>query len=274
VAILGLLVLALSISGFSGSQEELPIEMEWDGEVYTQTYGILTDEDLANMNVTRTGDKSEVLIPQDKTGEIYVYNGRNYVIYMSAAAIESMMEYGEPSVEMSGEVGPLEVIKSEGTRLISCIEIQSAVNAAYRVMGYWGDADLMRGPFDTKLGIRNAFSGTVTHWYNIGHGGSNVLQFQDADMYSNEFRGLPGIRGCRIVLNSCYTYNGDLKTVITGEEPNFFIAGRIGLPIGPSEEVSADFWYYYSVKGMNEIDALNAAVSENSGSSGWFGLWT
>jgi len=266
--ILALVIALISIS-YAGSQEELPLEIEWDGEIYAQTYGVITEEELSCMNVRRARNVWEIVVPQDKEGEIYVYNGRNYVVYLRTDVIE--VDYGEPLMEISESS-----IESEtyGTKLISCIEIQSAVNAAYRVLDYWGSADLLRGWFCTELGVKNALSGPVTHWYNIGHGSANMLAFHDADMYSYEFKGLPGLRGCRIVLNSCYTYNGDLKKVITEEGPDFFIAGRTGLPIGPSEEVSADFWYYYSVNGMNEIEALNAAVSENPGASSWFGLWT
>jgi hypothetical protein len=154
------------------------------------------------------------------------------------------------------------------------VNFASSDSAARRVQGYWGSADYLYYRACTKSAVRSRLSGTLTHWYNIGHGNTNVLAFYDANMYASEFDGLPGLYGNRILLNSCLTYNGELKSVITSENPNFFIAGKINLPVGPSEEVSADFWYYYSVKGMNEINALNAAVSDNPGTSGWFGLWT
>ena len=84
---------------------------------------------------------------------------------------------------------------------------------------------------------------------------------------------MEGIEGTGIVLNSCQTYNGDLKRVITGEGPAFYIAGIINLPVGPSEEVSTDFWYYYSVEGENEAQAMQSAIEDNPGTGGWFGLW-
>jgi len=270
-----LLVLALvSIPGIASSQEELPLEIEWDGETYVQTYGIIPEEDLPPTDTVRAISRYEVLAPRDKEGEIYVYNGAGYVIFVSSYVLEESMDYGEPEMELSGDLGPFEE-DYYGSRLItSPTSFTSADSAAKRVLGYWGSADYLWYSGCTKGAVSDRLSGTMTHWYNIGHGNTDLLAFYDANMYSYEFDGLPGISGNRIVLNSCLTYNGELKSVITSDSPNFFMAGKINLPVGPSEEVSADFWYYYSIKGMNEIEALNSALSENPGTSGWFGLWT
>jgi len=275
ILILALVAALMSFPGIASSQEELPVEMEWNGETYFQTYGIIPEEDLFRMDVVREINDHEVFVPADKEGEIYVYNGIGYVIFVSESVLEaSMTDYGEPEVEISGDLGPFEEETYAARLITSPTSYSSADSAAKRVRGYWGSADYLYYSACTKNAVKSRLSGTVTHWYNVGHGNTNLVAFYDDSMYASEFKGLPGINGNRILLNSCLTYNGELKTAITSENPNFFIAGKINLPVGPSEEVSGDFWYYYSVKGMNEIDALNAAVSENPGSSGWFGLWT
>jgi hypothetical protein len=269
------LVLALvSIPGIASSQEELPLEIEWNGETYVQTYGIIPEERMSEMHRVRAINEYEIFVSMDNEDEIYVYNGAGYVIFVSSRVLEESVDYGEPEMELSGDLGPFEEEYYASRLITSPTSFTSADSAAKRVLGYWGSADYLWYSGCTKRAVSDRLSGTMTHWYNIGHGNTDLLAFYDANMYAYEFDGLPGINGNRIVLNSCLTYNGELKSVITRDNPNFFMAGKINLPVGPSEEVSADFWYYYSIKGMNEIEALNAALSANPGTSGWFGLWT
>jgi hypothetical protein len=274
ILILVLVLALVSIPGIASSQEELPLEIEWNGETYVQTYGIIPEERMSEMHTVRAVNEYEIFVSMDNEDEIYVYNGAGYVIFVSSRVLEESMDYGEPEMELSGDLGPFEEEYYASRLITSPTSFTSADSAAKRVQGYWGSADYLWYYGCTKRAVSDRLSGTMTHWYNIGHGNTDLLAFYDANMYSYEFDGLPGINGNRIVLNSCLTYNGELKSVITSENPNFFMAGKINLPVGPSEEVSADFWYYYSIKGMNEIEALNAALSENPGTSGWFGLWT
>jgi hypothetical protein len=277
---------------------KIPLEIMFEGEKYLQTWGIIPEERIAQQarpasyGSPETGFQ-EIFVPLDQRSpydEIYLrVPGGGLIVFIREKIIEGtavpqkFSPWTPPGVEIGNNIAKsIDGDFGLATVPVNPSSYPSADNAAKRVLGYWNNND--RAIKSTKYLLysnckksdvkSNLNLASLRYWYNVGHGNTDLVAFYDGNMYSNEFSGLSGLPNAGVVLNSCYTYNGALKTVITQQGPAYYMAGKIALPVGPSEEVSGDFWYYYIVVGMDEVAALNSAVSQNPGTQGWFGLWT
>jgi hypothetical protein len=286
-------LLFLAVPGLVGFSEvaraatpDPPIEFEYKGTQYIQTWGIIPEEEVLRANLINTGEWVQgfpIYVTYDSQfpyDELYLRKaGYGCILYVRKDAVKPSTRV----VEIGRGISPL-ISGNLGlaTVPVNPNQYPTADRAARRVLGYWDNED--RGIEETKYLLytgctKNAVKSwldkeNLRYWYNIGHGNTDLIALYDGRMYYYEFTGLDGLNDAGIVLNSCYTYNGRLKQYITAENPAFYMAGKIALPVGPSEELSADFWYYYSVLGYDEVTALDLAVQENPGTEGWFGLWT
>ena len=290
IAIALLFAAVPGLVGFIGETasygRELPLELEYKGTKYIQTWGIIPEEQMIRSNLIRssewTGGYEIYISPysQPPYDEIYVRQpGYGCILYVTEASTQAGRQILEIRQGVSSYISGN---KGLATVTVSPSSYPTADQAARRVLGYWDNSD--SAVTNTKyLLYTEATKSAVTselddsnlrYWFSVGHGNEDLIAVYGDYMYYYDFSGLGGLEDAGIVLNSCYTYNGRLKQSITAERPAFYMAGAIALPVGPSEEVSGDFWYFYSVLHFDEVTALNMAVQQNPGTDGWFGLWT
>lgn len=283
--------------------EQIPLNIEYEGNKYVQTYGFIPEQEILLYgrpgSYETSGDRFyEIFVPNNQRSpydEIYLrVMGVGFVIFIRERIAEGLESFQNsiaaytPTFEIADRIDRT----LEGSNGLATVPVNPALGftaadkTAKRVLGYWEKNDdnvkttqyLLFSDCSPKNIRQSLENNSLRYWYNIGHGFPDKLLMVEGMNYipmnAQEFSGLEGIEGCGIFLNSCNAFNGNLKEIITQQKPAFFVAGKVGLPVDSSEEVSGDFWYYYSVVGVDEMVALNLAISKKQGSSGWYGLWT
>jgi len=104
-------------------------------------------------------------------------------------------------------------------------------------------------------------SPSVMAFCNIGHGNKQGIMLTDGSLTYKWFNSLKNeLRPTVIYFNSCITYNNPLWQSIMTHGTRTYIAGKIKLKIGISEQITSSFW----LEVLNEKNKMLATVNEGN----------
>lgn len=104
-------------------------------------------------------------------------------------------------------------------------------------------------------------SDTVVAFCNIGHGNKKGIMVSDGSLTYKWFNTLKNeLKPKVIYFNSCITYNNPLWQSIMTHGTRTYIAGKIKLKIGLSEQITSNFW----LEVLNEDTKMLTTVNEGN----------
>lgn len=118
------------------------------------------------------------------------------------------------------------------------------------------------GPEASVAAYQSALIAGVRAFYNVGHGYTGgIILANGARLTSDWFNGLAGrpVSPAVVYFNSCQVYNAPMQPAIMKAGARTFAGGIVNLLIGPSEQVSTDFWRRVLEAGEQMGPALRAA---------------
>jgi hypothetical protein len=100
------------------------------------------------------------------------------------------------------------------------------------------------GPSANLANYQKYLCAHLLGFVNVGHGNTSGIALADGFLYSNWFASRPpkSLWPEVIYFNSCQTFNPPLLPAVEKAGRRTYVAGKVNLLIGPSEEVCKSFW--------------------------------
>ncbi|HQC71405.1 MAG TPA: beta/gamma crystallin-related protein, partial [Candidatus Competibacteraceae bacterium] len=133
---------------------------------------------------------------------------------------------------------------------------------------------LLLGDEATVGAYQSALTSGIRAFYNVGHGYTGGIVLHDGNLTALWCSGLTGraLSPAVTYFNSCQVFNPPLQPAIMDAGSRTFMGGIVNLLIGPSEQVSSNFWQRVLENGELMGPALRAAEQQNYPTPGAHGV--
>ncbi|MBI5477109.1 MAG: hypothetical protein HY964_10290 [Ignavibacteriales bacterium] len=132
-----------------------------------------------------------------------------------------------------------------GTPVPEILTAKQCVETLYKLgvsLGY--KCVKLLGPQANLANYKKYLSGHLLGFVNVGHGNTSGIAVADGFLSSSWFTGLKpkSLLPEVVYFNSCQTFNPPLLTAVVKAGRRTYVAGKVNLLIGPSEDVCKCFW--------------------------------